>query len=117
MDEKTLTALQGSIAKWVAILAGTGKDDGATNCPLCQLFDPHNEVWAKRCKGCPVSEKTGITGCSLTPYEQLEELGWDGFEYNNDLVWSGTIKTEDQKALAQAELDFLRSLLPSEEAA
>src|SRR5262245_41236356 len=33
MDDETLEALNGSIAKWQAIVGGTGEDEGAENCP------------------------------------------------------------------------------------
>jgi hypothetical protein len=91
MDADTLKALNGSIAKWEAIVAGTGVDNGPSNCPLCHMF------WRfpNCCKGCPVSEKTGFTGCVNTPYDR----------YCDD----HTI------AAAVDELEFLRSLLPSEE--
>jgi len=38
MDAETMAALKGSIAKWEAIVAGAGKDFGASNCPLCRKF-------------------------------------------------------------------------------
>lgn len=89
MDEQTITALKGSIAKWEAIVDGTGEDDGPENCPLCQLF--HGKP--NYCKGCPVQERTGMHSCMDTPYER----------YATD---SETDET------AQEELDFLKSLLP-----
>ena len=57
MDTKTLTALKGSIAKWEAIVAGTGEDRGTENCPLCAAFYHH----PKHCEGCPVERSTGQT--------------------------------------------------------
>jgi hypothetical protein len=38
MDAETLEALKGSIKKHENILAGTGRDKGQKNCPLCQMF-------------------------------------------------------------------------------
>jgi hypothetical protein len=103
MDAKTLEALEGSIAKWQAIVAGTGTDKGAADCPLCQIFIIPNSS----CKGCPVYEKTKYSVCKQTPYTNQ---------------WLPTIHspfmqvTEEQRiAAAQAELDFLISLLPNEE--
>lgn len=87
MDDATLTALKGSIAKWEAIVAGTGVDLGGSNCPLCKMFVRING----ECKGCPVMEVTGFDNCERTPY----------YEYD-----------PEEPETAQAELDFLKSLLP-----
>lgn len=92
MDNKTLDALKGSIAKWQAIVDGTGEDLGCDNCPLCQLF------WDNECVNCPVYEKTGEWRCDGSPY----------INYDEDL------DDEAKKRSAQAELDFLISLLPEE---
>lgn len=98
MDDKTLAALRGSIVKWEAIVAGTGEDHGADNCPLCRMFLYSDDGL---CSGCPVADRTGEIGCAGSPYE-----AWDETNIR------GTVKTEADRALAQAELDFLRSLLP-----
>lgn len=92
MDEGILKALKGSIAKWEAILAGTGEDDGPDNCPLCQLFNTP-QTKDDFCKGCPVREATSQRFCHGTPYEDYLDGGDD--------------------EVAQAELDFLKSLLPA----
>lgn len=91
MDPKTLEALHGSIAKWEAIVAGTGKDHGCENCPLCILFDEPD------CGDCPVKQRTGRPFCEGSPYAVYGAYGTAG-------------KTKEN---AQAELDFLRSLLPT----
>ena len=83
MDEKILEALKGSISKWEGIVADTVKDERSGNCPLCQLFT---------CYECPVMLRSGHVGCINTPYTK----------YLHDP------STEN----AQAELDFLKSLLP-----
>lgn len=121
MDEKTLTALQGSIAKWQAIVDGTGHDAQWENCPLCIVFmekyggedDPAH--YEDGCLGCPVAAKVSAACCSNTPY-----ANWSDYFYEKFGV---RIKAEDRKPfddksreLAQAELDFLRSLLPKEPA-
>lgn len=97
MDAKTLIALRGSIAKWEGIVQGTVKDEGPDNCPLCLLF--YNDD----CEGCPVSEATGETCCDDSPYP----IYWGIANGQRD---------GDPVAAAQAELDFLKSLLPPEEA-
>ena len=91
MNKETRIALEGSIAKWEAIVDGTGIDKGVANCPLCHLFS-----YTKDCKGCPVAEVSGDTGCNNTPYvaySRAKRLSLDSI-------------TE----AAQAELDFLKSL-------
>ena len=94
MDEKTLEALKGSIRKWEAIVAGTGVDWGGHNCPLCQLFSCHCDEGDYYCYGCPVMLKTGHDDCTTTPYHAYR---------NHNSIEN-----------AQAELDFLKSLLPEE---
>ena len=95
MTEKTLTALKGSIKKWEKIVAGTGTDEGWSNCPLCQLFygEPRN------CNGCPVKEKTHLSACVCTPYTKFATA-----RQRKDV--SGSRK------YAKEELKFLKSLLP-----
>lgn len=94
MDKRTLEALKGSIAKWEAIVAGTGIDLGPDNCPLCQQF---YHIWSvdTNCVGCPVSTVTGKSCCRGTPYDTYDESG-------------------ESKAVALQELNFLKSLLPTE---
>lgn len=110
MDAKTREALEGSIAKWQAILAGTGTDRMSTNCPLCQLFyDEFDEEYNSdyrtlNCSGCPVRGHTKQTDCAGTPYEAWVKAGGRG----------KTADTPELKDLAQAELDFLVSLRPEE---
>lgn len=100
MTDKTLEALKGSIAKWKTIVKGIGIDQGPNNCPLCDLF------YEDRCEGCPVSDKTGRDACSGTPYTPWANQA----HYSND---GYEVRTDKHKALAQAELDFLKSLLPN----
>jgi hypothetical protein len=103
MNAKTLKALRGSIAKWEAIVASEGSDHGIDNCPLCQMFRIvigfKTISFKTNCDGCPVKARTGHDGCRGTPYDE-----WD----------SGVADTPELVALAQAELDFLKSLLPED---
>ncbi len=94
MTPSTLAALRGSIAKWWAIVDGTGRDKGPSNCPLCGLFYRDN------CVGCPVREAAGDDLCCGTPYEE----------------WADAVTDEARAEAAQAELAFLVSLLPDGEA-
>lgn len=101
MTPETLTALQGSIAKWEAIVAGKGVDDGGDNCPLCKLFIENDH-----CAGCPIASHSGAAGCCNTPYDQWYRLHRP---FNSVPLKA---ETPEQFDAAQAELDFLRSLLP-----
>jgi hypothetical protein len=101
MDSRTLEALKGSIAKWRAIVAGTGEESGIYDCPLCALFHPRRApepTPPAPCAGCPVMERTGQAYCAGSPYDR-----WD--------------EGDDDAAVAKEELDFLCSLLPADEAA
>lgn len=96
MDERTLTALRGSIEKWRKIVAGTGKDLGCDDCPLCGLF-LGNRDGSLDCTGCPVRGATANDGCHGLPYMTM---------------WMGADDEREQKIAARAELDFLIGLLP-----
>jgi hypothetical protein len=112
MDAKTLEALKGSIAKWEAIVAGTGVDQGCDNCPLCLAF-PGGDCTNPEGGKCPVAVSTGKNDCYGTPfYDFCKAAEWDEF-----LDGSVVGNSEAAHAAAQAELDFLKSLLPEGESA
>lgn len=93
MDEKTLTALKESIEKWEKRAAGDHTLPlGVHACPLCVL----NVLRTGTCNKCPIFEKTGEHSCENTPYVNYVDNATN--------------------ANAQRELDFLKSLLPAEEA-
>lgn len=109
MSEATLAALRGSIAKWEGVLAGTISEDGCDNCPLCQLFSHYtNPDVMPGCRGCPVQERTGKPGCIDTPY-----FAYADYEFH---VAEGEADEDEtrRRELALAELDFLKSLLPTD---
>jgi hypothetical protein len=118
MDEQTLKALNGSIEKWQKIVDGVGQDHGSSNCPLCKLFNSPIEderriamsYYGEDCWGCPVMDATSKHYCGGSPYKDWQAVGpkarWD---------LSGGVKSLDAeraRRAAQAELDFLKSLLP-----
>lgn len=109
MDSRTLEALKGSIQKWEKIVAGTGEDEGWRNCPLCLLFNSDKILEDDAvCQGCPVREKTGQKWCHGSPYS-----AWLRNAEHSPAHWRGRIAlSANSVALAQAELDFLKSLLP-----
>lgn len=91
MPAETLAALKRSIAHWEMVVADPGRRTGAKDCALCGLF---NNVDG-RCRGCPVYEATGYSGCRGSPYDEFMD--------------------HRTSSNAQAELSFLRSLLPEGE--
>ena len=104
MDSKILDALKGSIKKWEKIVDGTGYDDGAENCPLCHLFlRPWSNV-EQDCIGCPVMAKSGSKYCNNTPYRQWQKHQLQAGPF--------VASCRTCSAIARAELDFLKSLLP-----
>lgn len=96
MNPTTLSALKESVKKWERIRDGKETDLGSTNCALCQAFIIDD------CDGCPV-----ISGCNNTEYKEWESY----FGLGSKEVFDST-----SLALATAELDYLRSLLPGDEA-
>lgn len=102
MDARTLKALKSSIEHWEANVAAETWPDvttGADHCKLCLTFED--------CEGCPVLERTGRGACENTPYSKAY-FAWKRWRL-------GTGSREAFRTAAQAEIDFLRSLLPTEE--
>lgn len=115
MHPATLKALRGSIEKWEGIVAGTAKNDGYHNCPLCHLFHPKYEG-GFNCGPCPVAQKAGADFCERTPYARYEKIESDlrGLSpEDEEHALEIEHLTTALKAVAQAELDFLKSLLPA----
>ncbi len=100
MTKETLAALEGSIRKWEAIVRGEGDDYGRENCPLCQLYT--------LCAGCPIHEDTKISECRKTPYKNWERHQYQS--YGDQLPF--VVLCPRCEELAQAELDYLKGLLP-----
>lgn len=113
MDAKTLEALKASIAKWERNTEAKQVREyrlGISECPLCQLFNPGVVTRKRDCGGCPVAEKTGARYCNKTPYDRTEDAYWLWLE-----APLSAEKCVSAQEAAQAELTFLKSLLPSEE--
>ena len=107
MNPDTLSALQGAILKWEHVVDGTGPECGAVNCPLCQAINPG-------CEGCAVDDATG-EGCGNDEF-----MSWMDHIYEHPDTEKSTwaefyVQCPECKTLAQAELDFLKSMLPKEE--
>lgn len=102
MDERTLTALKASIRHWEANVRAKTRMDasiGETGCALCVEFIKGN------CSGCPVKAKTGRSFCLRTPHHAARSawVTWGQSDAKSEDAW---------RKAAQAELDFLKSLLP-----
>lgn len=105
----TLTALKASIRHWEENVAAEtpGKVKlGSRDCALCRAFQTWSRGQTSNCAGCPVAAKTGQHGCEGTPYRDavFAHDKWDDAGDKN--AW---------RTAAQAELDFLRSLLPEQQ--
>lgn len=109
MDAETLTALKKSIQHWRENVEAEDWQEASVDsfdCALCLLFAYPMD---SKCAGCPVSDRTGTYGCSETPYYAARKA--------QDLWAFGTGSREAFREAAQAELDFLISLLPEGETA
>lgn len=114
--EETKEALEGSIRKWELIVSGKGIDDGAANCPLCQLFQrDSDDKWEDDyddCEGCPM-QYVGYSNCYCHEY-----LTWTYHIRHMHLdpqVWySGTYKVycPECENLANDMVTLLKSLRP-----
>jgi hypothetical protein len=117
VDTVALDALQRSIAHWEENVAATRIQDvriGAGDCRLCVVFRGNSEVQKPSdCIGCPVAEKTGQIYCRLTPYSNA--LRFFDRAWANRATRGPSVYLTCFKQAAQEELDFLRSLLPTEE--
>lgn len=98
MDERTLRALNESIAHWQRYADGFGKEEGEPlvgNCSLCRLFYHHN------CSGCPIRETTGRINCRGTVYGDAFDAYHEHGPTSPQFIDKANIMFE-----------FLKSLLP-----
>jgi hypothetical protein len=112
MDAATLEALKGSIGHWEDIVACRDNSSGVSACALCAMF---READGESCTECPVKVHTGMDYCSGSPHEEFADALMavpferkfldDGYNFRD---------YPHLLPLAQAELDFLKSLLPVE---
>lgn len=100
-------AILASIAHWERMrdnLSYGERPDGK-NCPLCQRAFENNQV---NCEKCPVMRKTGLRGCYGTPWSDAHLAYIDAFAASPA---KRKAALEVWKKAAQAEIEFLRSLL------
>jgi hypothetical protein len=106
MDRITYDALVASVEKWrrnAQLPAKEGSIQSDT-CPLCELFNPDNDVF-DRCGGCPVRQATGERYCMDTP--------WLRAALARDRVVFSESPESDWRVAAQREADFLAALVPA----
>jgi hypothetical protein len=99
LDADTRLALETSILHWTRYAEGHGKLEGfpnSRNCALCKLF------LDKDCVNCPVFLTTNYRLCQGSPYEDTVLALLDSVETYTDRKFL---------IAAQAELDFLQSIL------
>lgn len=110
MKEVALKSLKESIKHWERVVADVRTPVGRPYCALCRQF---NTVTSPGCNGCPVSD-AGHLFCADTPYERFARLQ----RSHGVTTWRALSEREAVAKLreaAQAEVDFLRGLLPKEE--
>jgi len=107
MKPKIKTALLQAIKQWEGYRDGELDQNDAT-CPLCNI--------GGNCSFCPVATETDslIEDCADTPYQNWEGY-WDGKPEDEEDDFSHLVTTNEERSLAQAEIDFLKSLLPKED--
>lgn len=106
MNLETKQALKESIEHWERLASGDrhpGEGIGGGHCSLCAKFDLGVPIILK-CDGCPVSAFSGKPKCEETPYTGANCAGW-----------KHGLDSDEFKAAAQLELEFLRSLLPKDD--
>ena len=113
MDKDELLALKRSIQKWKLIERGEMPDLGNKNCDLC--IKHSNAAGFTQCRGCPVMDYTGVTGCRNTPW-----TAWESAQtflerrLRGDKAHERVADTPQLVELARAAREFLESLLPKE---
>lgn len=114
----TIEAIKESIRLWEIKREASDPSEiklGADNCPLCKLYRTFDDDCVQSCAGCPVYLKTGEIGCKGTPYSEAagKKTAWMMTPMTICGIEFYAAKDKWQEA-AQAEIDFLKSLLPNE---
>lgn len=103
MLPETLEALEASITEWErkrAMMIPASITIGSTFCPLCVLFSE------QECLGCPIAQ-AGYDECIRSPYLIANIALW---AWKSNPSSAGSRRQWEDAA--QAEIDFLKSLLP-----
>lgn len=107
MNPETLKALQASIKHWERMRDGKNYHDevpDSKNCNLCIRFAKNGCCLGEEL--CPVHQKTGAPSCANTPYHDAHTEWY--FRTDKHRL------SPEWRKCAQAEIDFLTSLLPKE---
>jgi hypothetical protein len=103
LSKRQIKGIKGSIKKWVGIKEGKVADEKGSNCLLCKMYAKNS------CSFCPASIKVGIGNCCKTPY-------WDVRDHLHGHHFGGggfrDMDCQECDTLIDAEIDFLKSLLP-----
>ena len=103
MEKETKVALQESIEHWERLRDGTqrrGETTGVLDCALCQRFYPSCQ--RRNEELCPVYMSTGWSLCRKSPYKKAT------------VAFHNNFKKAERYNLINAEVQFLKSLLPKE---
>lgn len=110
-------ALERSVQKWIRIVLGKGRDNGAKNCPLCLLYKSPDcstmiprELWDV-VELCPVRAQTGKVTCDGSPY-----ITWENHHTRTHHAKAKDalkVKCNTCRKYAQKTLRFLTGFLPA----
>ena len=90
LSQRAVVALKRSIAHWERMASGADEVPNAESCALCTLYIKNG------CKACPIAQHTGQMRCGGTPY---------------NAAYYAFLHREGFRTAAQAEVNFLRTLL------
>jgi len=108
-----ISLLKEAIIKWTAIVDGTGYDDNANNCALCQKYNYHCALYHRNLL-CPIAEEVGYEdsflydGCSLSPWKKWAVHHW---KEHSKQISRKSVQCDTCKSLATDELVFIQSIL------
>ena len=111
MTKKALVALKESIQHWERLVSGDrliGEIPNGEHCSLCTSFYNTSLIVGDAdslCVGCPIKDHTGTSVCFNTPYREVLDTITD---YS-----ARQLNKKKFKKAAEAELEFLKSLLPT----
>ncbi len=101
--DQGLGLIRGSIEKWFRIAFQGGKDEGRSNCPLCEHYT-EGECRSASSEVCPVEKHTGLLGCHGTPLTNwAKHQGAEHHNYSSGLSVQCPICLQ----IAIEEIEFL----------
>jgi hypothetical protein len=111
MSDATLKALRESIAHWERMQAkwDCGEEPYGDDCALCRRFYEYDAPDGDTCTGCPVMVRTGEHGCEGSPW-YAARVAWSNLKNYGENPKGERL--QHWQAMAQKQIEFLRSLLP-----